>query len=547
MKVSKANGIDNKKANGNILDRIHYVLLGVIFALAIIFRIVAINWGLPNTNLHPDEGIIFIKAYECARDRSFEVEDYYYRPNHVLIKMNTLLYIGIQDLYFQPKGMDDFELNFLEHISTFIVGSRIIVALFGIGIVVLSYFIACNWGKRQALFASMLFAVFPAFIEHSHYITPDVPLLFFLMCVIYVGIRYLKKPSVIKLFFMALFSAIATCEKFTGIFGCVILAVTVCVTYYKKPLMILREGVIAILMYVAGIMAVSPILIVDYKDVIVAAEGQNALYHLGGDGLNFGQTIWYYLKTTGEHVGLILTLGSIYGVIRSFKKDWKASAIIITFLVYLIPISTLHIHWERYTLPLYAVALFFGSFGLFYAFEDIHKLLKKHKVAKLACVLIMFLLPMGSLMAGSMAMCGSFLAPDSRIFLQDVFEEMNINENNTCHDCNTPLDPGGYYGAFSNFENADPTKFKYGTVYFVMTSSSQRDEFFAGNQEYYGGVANFYHKLDEEHELVYLFTVENPSSHFIELQNIWYSARTVYRYMKGACKGFEIRLYRLIL
>lgn len=536
-----------QKASDNKTNRLHYWLMGAIFALALVLRIIGINWGLPNTNLHPDEGIIFQKAYECALERNFEVEDYYYRPNHVLIKMNTILYIGIQDLYFSPKGMNDFEQNFNEHISLFITSSRMIVALFGLGSVVLAYFIALHWGKKQALFASMLFAVFPAFIEHSHYITPDVPLLFFMMCVLLAAIRYMKKPSAVLLFVMALFSAFSTCEKFPGAYGCLIIAVAVILTYYKKPVMILREGVLAILFFIAGIMAISPILLIDYKDVKDAIAGQNAMYHLGGDGLNFGQTVWYYLKTTGEHVGLILTLASIYGVFKSFKKDWKTTAVLMTFVVYLIPISVLRVHWERYTLPLYAVFILFGTFGLFYAFEDLRKLTEKRKIAKIAAILIMFMLPLGSLMAGSMAVCGSFLAPDSRIFLQPVFEEMNINKNNTCYDCNTPLDPGGFYGAFSNFEDADPTRYKYGKVSFVMTSAAQRDEFFASNQEIYGGVAQFYHKLDEEHELVYLFTVENPSSHFVELQNIFYATRSVFRYMKGASKGFEIRVYRLVL
>ena len=148
-------------------------------------------------------------------------------------------------------------------------------------------------------------------------------------------------------------------------------------------------------------------------------------------------------------------------------------------------------------------------------------------------------------MAGSMAMTGKFLAPDSRILLQDTFAERNITTSNTSYDCNTPLDPGGFYGAWSNYEGADPDKFKYGsTPPYVMTSSAQRDLYLAADPQVYGWIADFYRRLDEEYALVYYYPVENPRCHFVEIQNIWYSARSVYRYMRGTATGYEIRLYQ---
>lgn len=534
------------KREVKVTGKLHYWLLGAIFALSLLLRIIGINWGLPNTNLHPDEGIIFIKAYECALERTFEVSDYYYRPNHVLIKLNTLLYIGIQDLYFEPQGLEDFSQNYNDHISLFIIASRVLIALFGVGTVILAYFIVRNFGKKQALFASMLFAVFPAFLEHSHYITPDVPLLFFMMCVLLTAIHYIKKPSTLLVFLMAIFSAFGTCEKFPGAFCCLIIAVSVCVTHYKKPLMIVKEGVLAILFYIIGIMAISPILVIDYKDVLTAIAGQNGLYHIGGDGLNFPQTLWYYVKETCVHAGLLLSFASVYGCVKAFRENWKVTSVILTFLVYIIPISTLHVHWERYALPLYALVIILGTLGLFYAYEAIYKLVQKNKALTVFTALILFLLPAFSQFAGSVAITGSFLAPDNRIALKPIFERMGIDENNACGDCNTPLDPGGYYGVFCNFEDADPARYKYGRVTYVVTSASQRDEFLNSNQEIYGGVATFYRRLDDEYELVGLFTTENPSSHFLELSNMYYAARTVHRYMRGAFKGFEIRVYRIM-
>ena len=527
------------------LSRWHFWLLGLIIFIAVVIRIIGINWGMPHNNLHPDEGLVYWPAYQCALERNFEIHDYY-RPNHVTIKLNTLLYIGIQELYFVPQGELDFTSNYGENFALFTTASRIMNALFSVGIVVFAYLIALSWGKNKALFVALLFAVFPSFIEHAHYITPDTPLLFFLMGVLWVAFRYMKKPTISWLFWMSFFTALAFCEKYPGAYGCVIIATVVCVTHYKKPLLILRDGAMAILFFILGIMAVSPILLIDLRTVLEIMAGQNKQYHLGADGLNFGETIVFYATTTAVRMGFVLTVGCLYGMVRSFMKNRKPTILLISLLMYILPISKLSLHWERYTLPIYAVCLMFGAIGVFYLLDDLSRALKKSRVLAVAVYLLLLFLPVASLASSAMAVAGSFLAPDSRILLQENFTAANITKHNSVYDCNTPLDPGGYYGAFGNFVAGDPAQYKYGSCpTFVVTSSAQRDLYLEADPEIYGGVANFYKKLDEEYTMVYIHTVELPSYHFFEFQNIWFAARSVYRYLNGASVGYEIRVYQM--
>ncbi|MBQ3037117.1 MAG: glycosyltransferase family 39 protein [Lachnospiraceae bacterium] len=528
------------------LNRWHFWLLGLIIFIAIVIRIIGINWGMPHNNLHPDEVLVFGPAYECALERNFEIYDYY-RPNHVTIKLNTLLYIGIQELYFVPQGELNFVQNYNENFALFTTASRVLNALFSVGVVVFAYLIAVSWGKNKALFVALLFAVFPSFIEHAHYITPDIPLLFFLMGVLWAAFRYIKKPTMAWLFWMSFFTATAFCEKYPGAYGCVIIATAVCVTHYKKPLFILRDGAMAILFFILGIMAVSPILLVDLRTVLEIMAGQNKQYHLGADGLNFGETLVFYVTTTAVRMGFVLTIGCLYGTVRSFMKNRKPTILLLSLLMYILPISKLSLHWERYTLPIYAVCLMFGAFGVFYLLDDLSRVLKKKRVLAIAVYLWLLLVPVASLASSAMAVAGSFLAPDSRILLQENFTAANITKQNSVYDCNTPLDPGGYYGAFGNFVAGDPAQYKYGGCpTFVVTSSSQRDLYLEADPEIYGGVANFYRKLDEDYTMVYMHTVELPSYHFFELQNIWFAARSVYRYLNGASVGYEIRVYQLM-
>ena len=46
--------------------RLYFIMPVLIIALALLLRIVGADWGMPHSDLHPDEGLIFSQAYQCA-------------------------------------------------------------------------------------------------------------------------------------------------------------------------------------------------------------------------------------------------------------------------------------------------------------------------------------------------------------------------------------------------------------------------------------------------------------------------------------------------
>ena len=571
-------GIKENRKKENLMESIsrHYiVVLVLILLLAGALRMIGADWGMPYGNLHPDEGIIYDEAFECALNHNFDVHQYY-RPNHVSIKCNTILYTLLQELYFNPRGMTDLETNYNEHLEIFLTASRILVALFGIGAVFFVYLIGLFWDRKVALLSAFFAAVFPSLIEHSHYITPDIPLLFFLLGVLWAALGYHKNPSVKWIIWMSLFTAFAACEKYPGLYGCVIVAVSVIVSNLKKPVRILLHGLLAIAFLFVGVMAISPVLILDYHTVLETIKGQNHEFHPGADGLSKPETFLFYAKTTAIAMGLLLSLSCLYGIyaavregIRSlkFRKDGPNAEstnaestnavntyslgnaiILLALFCYIFPISVLSIHWERYLPPVYVAGVIFGAIGIFTFVRDLKGWMERlpgngFKWVPVAVSWILILLPALSLLCGSVAQVARFLAPDSRVYLQSEFADMEISPSNTTFDCNTPLDPGGFYGVFSNFEGADPARYMYGTPLYICTSSAQRDVYLNSNQELYGIIADFYRKLDENYPCIYCYTAETPAPHFLEPVNIFCNARSVYRYLKGTAAGYEIRLY----
>ena len=146
------------------IDRWHWGIMIFIFVLAFTLRIVGIDWGMPHNNLHPDEVIIFDQAYQCTLKHNFEVKQYL-RPNHVTIKLNTLLYTGIQEFYFAPQGKNDFALNYSENFAMFTTASRIMIALFSMGTVILAYLTAAFWGSDRHCLQHCFLRYFPRLLS----------------------------------------------------------------------------------------------------------------------------------------------------------------------------------------------------------------------------------------------------------------------------------------------------------------------------------------------------------------------------------------------
>ena len=71
--------------------------------------------------------------------------------------------------------------------------------------------------------------VFPSYVLHSLFITPDVPITLFTLLVIYFTLRYLVKNDEKSIYIAAAFAAINTAEKYPGLIslGIVILGILI--------------------------------------------------------------------------------------------------------------------------------------------------------------------------------------------------------------------------------------------------------------------------------------------------------------------------------
>ena len=183
-------------------------ILTLIIILASIVRFVGL---IPNI-AHPDE-LYIIKAsrnlvYNIIQYGNFDPHAYKY--GSVIFYLQSLVYlpiilagsillkVGFAD---PPPKTGAPLIDFIEEvISTFprlvYLEGRAITALFGVGSVILVYFIAKKlFNKWVGLGSALFLAVSPFHVRDSHYITTDIPFLFFLLLALLFTIKLIEKST----------------------------------------------------------------------------------------------------------------------------------------------------------------------------------------------------------------------------------------------------------------------------------------------------------------------------------------------------------------
>ncbi len=172
------------------------IALAAVLLLAFWLRIRGIDFGLPNL-YHPDEDAVLMPAINILKTGDLEPTRMEYGTWHIylLTAVSAVVFAlsarsgQIQDTSQLPIFERGSYPGIYPHPEYF-VAARMVTAVMGVGIVLLTYMLARRLGnQQQGLMAAGIAAVLPDLISHSHYATPDTPVTFWSMLGLYLLVR----------------------------------------------------------------------------------------------------------------------------------------------------------------------------------------------------------------------------------------------------------------------------------------------------------------------------------------------------------------------
>ena len=243
--------------------------------------------------------------------------------------------------------------------------ARLVTATFGVATVFLAYLVGARYSRRVGLVAAVLFALFPAFVDHAHYATPDVPLTFAVMLLVYALMRYTGSPSWGTLMLASFATALAVAIKYPGAVGAVMIGLVVTATAIRDRAWtrIVVHGAAAIGACLGFLFLISPTLFTNVRGVRRVLDAEATGGRLGHPDLGLLGSMRYYVETYLHFSGVGLAVLALVGLAAAVTRRRLDVVPWFTGLLVWVSLSALPTTWERWGLPMWTTPLLLGSVG----------------------------------------------------------------------------------------------------------------------------------------------------------------------------------------
>ena len=455
-------------------------------------RVVGTMWGYP-TQLHVDELVIYREVVDMAARRSFE-PTIFYRPDHVEIKLSFIAYMVYSWVFLQQPV----EVAFAANSVPFRLMSRLITVVFGLVMIVLAYLLAKAIKPGSEVFAAWIFALYPAYVEHSRLITPDVPLATVVLAATLAMVVYLKSPGYTPLLITSGLTGVAIGIKYPGALITVLIAVIVIYAAIRDRdgWRILRHGAVAFFATIVATFMVSPVLFANFGQVYAALVSESELEK--GASL-FTTHLAAYTAELAVTAGLLLLLLAAGGAWWALTSRREEALVLIIGPVFWLALSPLGYQWERWGTPMWITPLIFGAIGFHLLWSKFGQ--HSHRLVRTLPALTGLLVVSHLLSTTVFDRTLPYLYPDSRVWGQEILAERGITLDNTVSEGFSPLRPessGRISGRFERVNGMlvpeDPDN-----IYALISSMRYEDAF---EPEPLSDRADFYRELDSTYPLL---------------------------------------------
>jgi hypothetical protein len=411
---------------------------------------------------------------------------YYNRPNHFSIYLNSFIYSVVSFIKYHRPIAETFPVN----INFYYLVSRVIVAVLGTISIYIAYLVGKEYKEEVGLTAAFLFAFFPSYIIHSHYITPDIPLTLFVLLVMLFAVKYLKKPTTINLITCCMFSALATIEKYPGAITTFLLLLIIITVHHKDKKAVVAIMLKAGLSYLIFMFILSPYLFINYLKVIQAIKLEQRSGHLGADGLGYLGNMLFYAASYLSYSGIILAVFLVIGIICLIKKEGKYAIPLFFGFFYLAALSRLPLHWERWALPMYTSGLLIAAYGICLSWDKAKNAIKYKNIYVPALCLLLFICFSNLVLTGVLESTRLTLK-DTRNAAFEYVQNSDINDKNSLYEGYTPFMPGQPATIFRDLHNLDKS------IEYIIVSEQMYGRYLKEKERYkkenlfYENVSNF--------------------------------------------------------
>lgn len=367
--MSNSESVSNKAGESWLKNPVVIVLL-LSIGVGLILRVWGISFGLPFT-YHLDEGFEVNRALQLANG-SFDFDrvakgGYFY----VLFVEFGFLFVFLY-LAGLVESTRDFAMWFIRDPSYFYLVGRFTTAVLGTLCIYLTYRMGERCHSRLAgMAAAVLLAINVLHVQHSHYITVDIPLTFLAALSLLYMIYLMEGRSEKNYLWAGFFVALATMTKLPGIILLLPFFMAHMIYTHRLQLTWLQrlfypKWIAGVVVFVLAYIAGAPGIVVNFRSVISGIFG---IYGVDSDAEDSDVTVVdldmsavefdplsFYVFATLDSMGWLVfglcLLGLAYAVVSKNAKGIVLAAFSVVFFLALALSSAPDLAYTRYVLPI---------------------------------------------------------------------------------------------------------------------------------------------------------------------------------------------------
>jgi len=339
------------------------------FVLALILivgagvRLWGIQFGLPNTSVHPDESAtVGIAAGMLFAGLN---PHFFHWPSLEFYAVATIYRLGWQVGKYRGLFRHKWQIQeaMAANPALFLMVPRLLSVIAGVATIWCAYrFTRAAFDRATALVAAFFAAIAFLHVRDSHFGVPDVPATFLAMAAMLPLGRALRDPLTRKHWtWSGILIGLAASTKYNaGIVASVAAVVAAIVWIDAKGedtaarrraagRGLTRCAIVSVLAFLAG----TPFAVLDFPNFIEGLRF-NSEHLMAGHGPMLGRGWWYHLTFSLRYgLGLPLLIASIAGIVLLFVRSWRLAALVCTFpLVYYLIVGRGLTVFVRYVTPM---------------------------------------------------------------------------------------------------------------------------------------------------------------------------------------------------
>lgn len=408
-------------------------LILLIILLAGLMRFMGLT---PNIPFHPDEGYTQLATHNLVVDivSKGDFEPKAYKYGSLIFFINTLVYLPFLILTFVYYFLNNLSLNsslaarpfmdtFLEIVYKngfyIFLLERTITAIFGVASIFVLYAIAKKlFNKNIALLGALIFTITPLHVRDSHYLTTDIPFLFFVLLSFLCMVNLFQTGKLSWYILSGFFIGISSTIRY---FPIALLVLPLAWIYGKKDKRWLPKIFLSLIFIPIGLLIGVPFLPFSHESqVIFQREMENLVLPFYGTSISaYATNFISYILSFGKNplpdistlqpgsflpyhasflyftgFGILPTLAGLAGIVIGLIKYPKQS-----FMLLIIPIVNfiyisfyMHAVYQRLSIPILPFLSLFTAVFLFNIWLILKSTIKGEYKSSIFAVILIFVL-----------------------------------------------------------------------------------------------------------------------------------------------------------